>query len=232
MDISRRHNSKHELFAFIEEKYGMKIEQNDEALLCTCGNEVPPEVIPCGSYPEWCIILRCRSEECKKKKKWSVCIQCINVMAQGKKMYNRPQVQQHHSIHEALERRRTQDLSNPNGIGPQTSSHPYIPPAPSRQIEDIAFECVSSKLVEHLQYYRALTKGKAMHYVVTKQYQAHNVNPDVISDLDAQLHTLIAYVSLSQTKLENEKFAQLLKLIDIKNNRNMQTVINERNFYR
>lgn len=71
-----------------------------------------------------------------------------------------------------------------------------------------------------------------MKYVVRKQFQAHNVQKHNISDLDAQLHTLIAYVSLSQTKLENEKFATLLQLINDKNNMKLQTIINERNYYR
>jgi hypothetical protein len=108
--IGKQRNSKY--FATIEDIFGITIQQNDEALLCTCGNEVPPDFTRNGSYPEWCLILRCRSDACKKKKSWSVCVLCINDRAQGKKMFNRPQVQQHNLIHDDSRRVRQEQAIN------------------------------------------------------------------------------------------------------------------------
>lgn len=70
-----------------------------------------------------------------------------------------------------------------------------------------------------------------MQYLIRKQFQSKNISDDLITSTDAQLHTLIAYVSLSQSKQENSKFAQLFNLIDTKRRTAIQDILKERNYY-
>lgn len=121
---------------------------------------------------------------------------------------------------------------NSDDDNPMVERHDEDNNTTTTTMAEIPFSSVHGSLMLHLDYYKALSNGSAMKYVVTKQFQSHNVNQECVTDLDAMLHTLIAYVSLSHSKLENEKFAQLLKLINIKNNLKVQTLIDERNFYR
>ena len=53
-----------------------------------------------------------------------------------------------------------------------------------------------------------------------------------ISPVDARLHTLIAAVTLSQTKNENKKFAMMLQLIDRNHKMKLKNIQKERDYYR
>jgi hypothetical protein len=192
------------------------------ALLCSCNSETPPNMERCGKYPAWCLIFKCRSRQCKGKKKWSVCIRCINVISPNEKMYWNPQLSLHNELHRLVHQQTASSTTNRNEASASSAEENQL----------LHLESIHAGLMANVEYYRAFEQGNAMQYLVARQFQPHNLRIHVISETDAQLHTLIAYVSLSQSKQENAKFAWLLKLIDTNNKSTVQELINERNFYR
>lgn len=213
----------------IEKDYCVEIQTNVSALLCKCNSKIPPDVLACGIYPEWCINLRCRGVDCKMKKKWSVCIRCINVIGLKKKMYGRHELTHHQRLHEAMVSNIANTITTPIGEGPNSVVIDHVASPVSIACPN---ENYNETLAKHSEFYKALQKGLAMHYLVKKQFQSHNMEEAIITDVDAELHTLIAIVSLSQSKLENQKFAQLLRLIDVQNRKAMQEMLDEKNYYR
>lgn len=217
----------HDYLRKIELRHDVTITDTVPALFCSCDTDVPPDIIGCGKYPSWCLILRCRLKDCLKKKKWNVCVKCINVIGLRKKMYGNPELRRHNELHEAFQRADA-TVTGVNVASLVTNNDESITPAGQL----LTLDSVHSSLVDNLEYYVALQKGKAMNYLVGKQFHEQNMNQEVISDIDAQLHTLIAYVSLSQTKRENAMFAQLIKLIDKQHKLKVQQLIDDRNIYR
>lgn len=209
----------------IEKNHNVIIQENVEVLLCPCTIQIPPDIIGCGKYPSWCIILRCRMKECKAKKIWNVCIKCINVVTANKKMYGNPELKRHNELHLAFQDRiHTAETA----VTHSTSVHNGTTAVSTL----LSLDLVHTRLAKNLEYYAFLQKGRAMNYLVNKQFHEDNVKPEIISNNDAELHTLIAYVSLSQSKNENAKFAQLINLIDKQHKLDVQQLIDERNYYK
>lgn len=234
----------------IATNYNIRINNNVTSLLCRCDYQSPPEQQQCGKFPSWCLGLRCRGEKCRHKKKWYVCILCINITSKNKKMYRPQQLILHNQLHETVLMASAKKLSkashenyNVDGIALQENARnrssdldvlitwpaDVIRPSPDL-FNNHAI--VNPSLEKHIDYYRALEKGEAMTYVVNKQFALDNNISSSISKLSATLHTLIASVSFSQSKSESSVFAQLLFLINENNNIMMQELISERNYYR
>lgn len=233
----------------IETNYNIRITNNITSLLCRCDAQHPPEQHQCGKFPMWCLGFRCRSQKCRAKKKWYVCIHCINVLEKNKKMYRPKQLILHNQLHEtfamSFEKHVFKDSLNSTKFGlhkqPENSLDESLvndatncTNVASRISPEIVnnHAVVNPSLEKHLDYYRALEKGVAMRYVVNKQFALDNNISSTISTLSATLHTLIASVSFSQSNSESTVFAKLLYLINQSNNNIMQDLITERNYYR
>jgi hypothetical protein len=105
--------------ASLQDNYRIKICRNVQVLLCRCDTEIPPELITCGTFPKWCVQLKCPSPECQNRRKWSVCLQCINVIGKKKKMRTKAEIVNHSRIHTSertagieRSRRKSNDIIN------------------------------------------------------------------------------------------------------------------------
>jgi hypothetical protein len=156
---------------------------------------------------------------------------CINAVGQNRKMYAPHELRNHNAYHEMMSARvASVTATTKNNTLPVTEANMEIPGAPS---VDVIKQLVQNDLlIKHYEYYKALKLGSAMCYLVTRQFQAENYNEGKISPMSAELHTLIGFISQSQSKLENAKFARLLKLIDTQNKEKLQIQINQRNYFR
>lgn len=221
--------TREQYFAKIEKQYGYKIKNNFYSLLCRCGIQEPPFMFPCGTFPSWCIKIRCRSELCRKKKKWAVCLRCINDEHGTKKMYSQTDILRHDADHHGLN-----EISNPLFVPNSIINEPMT--SQSMSSLKTADYCEkwndqyknNDTISKHCNYYHALDKGDAMHYLVTQQFNDNKKATEGIDPIDAEMHTLIAFVGMSQSKLENTQFAKLLRLIDTKHKRDMQLLIDSR----
>jgi hypothetical protein len=153
---------------------------------------------------------------------------CINVITGNKKMYQPKQVRQHNEWHENIRIIQRETMAEERAGIPSTerSGTPLLAKHSIRNVMP------GSVLLNHLDYYNAFAKGQGMSYLVRRQFHSNNKGDQKISIQDAQLHTLIAFVSLGQSKNENARFARLIQLIDIQNKQDMQELIEERNYYR
>lgn len=160
------------------------------------------------------------------RKKWNVCVLCINVDEVNKRMYNNKQCIAHNKMH----------IVPPT---PLSGDRMQITKTPSSTIHSRMIstridrmEKINPVIHKYIEYYKALENEKAMEYVVNKQYAMQNNITTTISPTDAQLHTLIASVALNQSKNENRQFAKLLQLIKTTTKNKTAVIQKERDFYR
>lgn len=171
---------------------------------CTCNDGSTPEVLPLGSYPDWCLHIKCRQPQCKSKKNWSVRMLCINNVGKGKRMYSPSDRRKHNEYHQKVKATiRNHQAVIISDVLPKIIK-PVLELPSITQITDMV---QNVSLQQNMDYYCALKRGDAMSFLMKKQFQSDNIQNAKISDADSEFHTLIAFLSQSQSKLENTKFA-------------------------
>jgi hypothetical protein len=219
----------------IEARFGVKIINNSDFLFCPCLTRNPPEMGECGSFPSWCLPLRCRASCCIDRKKWMVCVLCLNNDEPSKRMYNTRQLVKHERLHVAYAKIAAQFRKE--DCGEQNINNEIVLSDRTNIVGESSYELQNTNrqnphVHQHIKFYRALTKMRAMQFVVNTQFSMEsNVNASV-STVDARLHTLIGFVALSQTKNQSKQFAKLLQLIDQNNKKRMAMIVKERDYYR
>jgi hypothetical protein len=209
----------------VEALFQIKLYNNIKYIFCTCLSTEPPEIDLCGAHPSWCLHLRCRVPLCKMKKKWMVCVLCLNLEGTNKRMYSPQQTLSHNRYHVAnvavvINSAVTSKIPSP------TASPVVISMSNSQVLK------LKPVIHKYINFFKALQKEEAMKYVVNTQYCIQGNISSTVSPVDARLHTLIGAVTLSQSKNENKQFAKLLELIDRNNKTNTKRIQKERDFYR
>jgi hypothetical protein len=224
----------------IETMFHTRIYDDPKCLFCLCTSTEPPELTNCGTYPDWCLHLRCRAVTCRGKKKWYVCVLCINNHDPMKRMHSTRHTKRHNQIHLAL----AEQLLHGNGNiedDSETDNFGNYGMEPEKVVEELTLSpsggnndttIVNPHVHKHIEYYQALEKNEAMKFVVNSQFAMQTNITTTISPIDARLHTLIASVTFSQTKNENVEFAKLLQLIKQNNQNKIDELINEREYFR
>jgi hypothetical protein len=149
-----------------------------------------------------------------------------------KKMHTKAQLLEHNRWHERSDSLQTQSSRLPDNTGQHTvtrkskSGNTLTKPS-FLSAWDIrhSTECA---ILTHGKYYNALNCGNALEYLVAQQFHDNKIQLDNVDPLDAELHTLIAFVGMQQSKQDNQQFAKLLKLIDQKHKRTVQALIDDK----
>lgn len=220
----------------VESLFQVRLYNNLDFLKCTCRiSKVPPEMDVCGAFPRWCLHLKCRERLCFDKKKWMVCVLCLNVDGTNKRMYNSRHTFAHNSRYHATD---TALVHHSATVASRISGSPP-PKLPSPTVSPVVASMTNSQVLKlnpvihkFIDFFKALQKEEAMKFVVNKQFCMQGNISTSISPVDARLHTLIAAVTLSQTKNENKKFAMMLQLIDRNHKMKLKNIQKERDYYR
>lgn len=215
----------------IQDNYRCKIDNNLHALLCRCNEEQPPEMVSCGSFPQWCVYLNCPATCCKKKRKWAVCMMCINVIGKKKKMHTKAEVVLHSKTHDFLSQRNINTIVCGKRERTQVRR---TTPTPIRDNINFVVNWNTTYsgnvyIKAHGEFYNALVGKNALTYLVSQQFHDNKLELANVNPVDAELHTLIASVAMSQSKQDNRRFAKLLALVDFQHKTAMQKLLDSQN---
>lgn len=147
-------------------------------------------------------------------------------------MYSTVQLLNHSKLHSLLASQNAIINDNKSTVHPNIQLSSSVLSSSALTSTSILNNHLNDCIVRHSDFFDAMHRQQAMHYIVNKQFTMQYGNVSQVSQIDSRLHTLIASLGLSQTKKENHRFAQLMYWIDKKQRIENQKLIDERNFYR
>ena len=200
----------------IRGKYDIKADSDVKLLCCSCPNFVPLCFVSMH-YPSWCLSFACGNRSCNKR--WSLCYRCTKP-----KRLHRMVDQKKHDVemHGGVSELDSEELDSQE-LGSQELDSQELDSPVETELEEInADKQLMSKLKtiyppgsNWAEFFVNNRNGKGKKFLVARQF-ADTVDPDSISDDDADLHMLIAALTHALGKNEKAMFAEILRRVRCK----------------
>ena len=189
-----------------KERYDFQCCSNN--LLCQkCPRNVPVCFIN-HRFPKWCLSLSCSSSRCDRK--WHTCFLC----SEGAKMYRIERLQDHEKWHQQQLAQFEVDMTTQSNN--DTSTTEYAPTTDDK----LRSYCPDPNWATFFIHHQ---RGNALKYLVARQF-SDDANPNHITKEDAELHVLIAAHCQNLTKGERTQFAEILRRIADKSERECEAM--------